>query len=500
LKVSQWIQECASKHSLCQPRHVPKFPTRVLDIGSKGDFSDMKLSEGNEGPVQYAALSHCWGGKQPFKTTLHTLHLRKQRILWVDLPKTFQDAVQVSHWLGMRYIWIDSLCIIQDDDNDWRIEAAKMASIYEDSYVTIMATRAESSDMGFLSRRQGTVELRSSRSDDPVFMREKIDHDAFFANGDVKEFYPTLKRGWCFQERILATRILHFTPRELVFECITGCYCECGEFQGIKSRPLVNSMRPFKQTLSFACFAENTPQVGMESEIPACLNPSDSWKLIVKEYATKKLTFNTDTFPALAGVASRIQMRFGGRFLGGLWESNFLDELMWFSLEPKSCQRPSKYVAPSFSWASRLGHLDWPDCNQFLLPHIEILNIHITLRSNFPFDQVNSGFLKVRGSHISVKCASTFSGGQQPQIAADGDRFIDYIPDVAEDNRVVLGSMLRCLSIMKADPRSPYEYNVALVLLKSTESGECHYERIGFASRVPRSLFYGVLETELIIV
>ncbi|KAF4836161.1 hypothetical protein CGCSCA4_v012355 [Colletotrichum siamense] len=105
----------------------------------------------------YVALSHCWGQHQPAKTTKATLGRYKWRLIWADLPKTFQDAITVTRALGIDFIWVDSLCIIQDDPDDWAKEASQMASIYRNAYITIAVTSAAGGEEGFLYDRRRRI-------------------------------------------------------------------------------------------------------------------------------------------------------------------------------------------------------------------------------------------------------------------------------------------------------------------------------------------------------
>jgi len=144
----QWLQTCLGTHSSCfsdgnQADTLCSLPTRVLDVGPEDGSQDPKLHIPGSNLGQYAALSHCWGTHQTIKTTKATLLDRMQTIPFQILPKTFQDAVIVTRQLGLRYLWIDSLCIIQDCIDDWRYEAARMAAVYSNAVVTVAATAAE---------------------------------------------------------------------------------------------------------------------------------------------------------------------------------------------------------------------------------------------------------------------------------------------------------------------------------------------------------------------
>lgn len=134
LSVAQdWIAQCSTKHQRCQRRTLPRLPRRVIDVGHREAV--LVETSGEEG--SYIALSHCWGDSKPLTTTKATLKLRLGRLFTSELPVAFQEAIEIVRMLDIRYLWIDSLCILQDDLQDWDLEAARMASVYENAHLTI---------------------------------------------------------------------------------------------------------------------------------------------------------------------------------------------------------------------------------------------------------------------------------------------------------------------------------------------------------------------------
>ena len=143
-RAKEWISHCCSSHISCQQLPTTLLPKRVLDVKE----SMVRLVERNQSG-RYICLSHCWGQSRPLCLTKRsTIQDNLQRIPWESLPKTFQHAIEVTRKLGIRFLWIDSICIIQDDKRDWEEESSKMASIYQNSYLTICATSAVSDDAG----------------------------------------------------------------------------------------------------------------------------------------------------------------------------------------------------------------------------------------------------------------------------------------------------------------------------------------------------------------
>lgn len=147
---------CDTYHTTCKhelPDQATSLPRRVLDL-SKNDGGDVRLVDGAGLAEKYAALSHCWGGGCSLKTTLSTLKRHQKHISLDTLPILFQDAVYCARELGIDYLWIDALCIIQHDYQDWRMEAAQMADIYRNAYVTLAATAQASSNYSLFSAAQ----------------------------------------------------------------------------------------------------------------------------------------------------------------------------------------------------------------------------------------------------------------------------------------------------------------------------------------------------------
>jgi len=146
-RVMAWVNECNTHHD-CQQEPRP-LPLRVLDLSS----GRINLHETSGELGAYITLSHCWGSSKQFTTTKTTLASRKAGIDYELLPKTYQDAIFITRLLGIRYLWIDSLCICQDDNGDWQRESAKMGLVYSNAYLTIAAASAKDSSVGLFTHR-----------------------------------------------------------------------------------------------------------------------------------------------------------------------------------------------------------------------------------------------------------------------------------------------------------------------------------------------------------
>ncbi len=242
--LSRWISSCDDTHE-CYPQDLAFFPTRVVDVGSNGSPTVRLLCETGDlgGTTKYLALSHRWGSPgqhRTFRTTKADVQGRKERLIEVsDLPKTFRDAICVTRNLGVPYLWIDSLCIIQNDAEDWNRESKRMEQVFSSAYCTIAAVCASGTDDGFLKAHpeRQCVTMRAPISSALYHVCEAIDD--FGQHVDQSELS---RRGWVLQERTLSRRTIYFTENQ--------SYWECG--RGVRTETLTK-MKKYVRHLSRCC-------------------------------------------------------------------------------------------------------------------------------------------------------------------------------------------------------------------------------------------------------
>ncbi|KAH8724540.1 heterokaryon incompatibility protein-domain-containing protein [Phaeosphaeriaceae sp. PMI808] len=327
------------------------------------------------------------------------------------LPKTLQDAMTITLRLGLQYIWIDSLCIIQDDPEDLSREIAKMANTFQGAFVTISAASAFSVDQGFLSdratlsRRRIGLPWRSTNAENGTVLIER-ERQAYDPAED-----PINLRAWTLQEHILPRRMLVFGTRELWWTCETAV-----SFDTFPTQRIVN-----------------VPTVQRKSgEDRFSLN---YWRSIVRDYTRRFLTYPNDKLPAIAGVASLYSEFFKSRYLAGLWEFSFLSELMWCS-QRSDITRPPVRRAPTWSWASVDGEIthDWCLMAQDA-DASTVIGCHIAPTSkSSPFGSVNPLQCALR---IECKLIKAYWGsdGKYVYSAKDGwERVGRTIADALEEN------------------------------------------------------------------
>ncbi|TGO08965.1 hypothetical protein BTUL_0184g00120 [Botrytis tulipae] len=340
----EWPRECLENHDGCRVRFNSKsLPSRLIDVGypdQSGDFSVPHLidtygslpSELKTGiDWQYVTLSHCWGKSTHLSTKKDNLNERKYAIPVNSLNKAYADAVRVTRELQMRYLWIDSLCIIQDSDEDWIEESSKMCFVYNDAKFNIAAAAALDGDSGFLPERLsvklGHV-LGSERKSivRSLWIRPCIQTGHATGEVGISLPCPLFGRAWVLQESILAARTLIYSPVGMHFRC---------------RKNKRSDEDPAKDAGDLDIFVGNT------------------WYQLLEVYSGKQILHRKDKLPAVAGSAYQLGSIIGDTYLAGLWARDFPQALCWLPHRPSSgCIRrstlpaDSEYSAPSWSWAS----------------------------------------------------------------------------------------------------------------------------------------------------
>jgi len=388
-KIRGWIENCDRSHEDCKLTTLPPLPTRVLDVGPQNDGM-IHLYETNEESEQYICLSHCWGGHQPLKTDFSTIEARKKGINWDELPRTFQDAVVMTRTLGIRYLWIDSLCIVQDDEEDWRRESGKMHVIYQGGYLTLAASSSAGPDGGLFRDVLSEYRLRDwDLNGQHIRTRRKIPHI------DSARDYPLMSRGWVFQERVLSRRVVHFSAAELAWECMEDNDCECGAF--------------------FQCLGVGDYEFAEKGRY----RPIDKmkgwlmhvWWKIVMDYSRMQLSYEKDIFLALSGVAELQRAVRGSTYHAGLWSDTLIYDLLWrvpkkwshptFAFEYERVARPSEWRAPTWSWASVKSAVEYEDLAGFE-SELTSCEVEIEHTGESETGQLESATLEVSGLLVEV--------------------------------------------------------------------------------------------------
>lgn len=391
---------CQDSHDQCSNKDDGVLPTRVLDVtGSaiKLVITDTLLRG------KYVALSHCWGPSQPLKTLKDNIASHQQGIDLHALPQTFQDAITVTRFLDIQYLWIDSLCIVQDDYFDWEREAAKMAGVYGLAYLVLGASSAAADGEGFLGPRAlhwgGSLEVPcpSPHWMSHIHYRELRDHP--MPNTVHKSRGPLETRGWTFQERAMARRFVSFGKHELLWNCSCLWDCECDWTHIRRGKPNEESDIMLKNGVVLF------PRINQLSEEDLY----HEWRIaIVYPYSYRDLSFSKDRLFALSAISTAFHERLDDEFLAGLWRKQLHRDLSWHrQTRVREGFETDSYTAPSWSWASLNPNVpvvwNMPIKGLPLASTCQIIEADCTPVSDInPFGSVSAGHITLEGLFLSA--------------------------------------------------------------------------------------------------
>ena len=275
-----------------------------------------------------------------------------------SLPATFRDAVIATREMGFDYLWIDSLCIVQDSDEDWLYEAGKMQDYYKHSTLTIAVDSTIGDHEGFLETpRSGDefctrIPLRTSLTNQSCHANIRYNVDLMGLNLETTHLS---KRAWTLQEDLLSPRSLHFTAEYLAWECQGHRVTEADRSPvGVTEGELVNITKRF---FLHPQAAEGDPVLMKWPYMREHFRPLVRWYNILDKYCQRRLTFGKDRLIAIDGMAKEIQLQTGFTYLSGLWKEDMLFGFLWQLDARGSC--PDTRRAPSWSWAGLDIEWDW---------------------------------------------------------------------------------------------------------------------------------------------
>ncbi|OBT98050.2 hypothetical protein VE01_03904 [Pseudogymnoascus verrucosus] len=411
-----WLSTCQEQHQeTCVPIQPTTLPDRVLDVGNSKVSKDLQLLETSGTQGVYLTLSHSWGDPAGvLQTTTQNLSQMIKHIEFTTMPNTFQDAVTITRKLGYRYLWIDSLCILQDSRTDWETASVKMGDIYKDSALTIAAAVSTGSNGNLIHVYEqppvpilhNSLKLNASGdSHRPVSIRRKEKYEDELIDGIVKSHLAT--RGWALQERYLSERILYYGKRQLYWEC-RGLLCaadgdEPDKYNENQFWRWHNRPQDIQKLTPNSTAAGITPSKYMEF--------CSTWYSILEQYSKRNLTVASDKLPAISGVAAQFAHLTGDKYVAGLWERDLRVGLLWRCEEPKNSRRPREFRAPTWSWAALDAEISLGYSERNVggtLHDAEIVGWDMKMAGRDPFGGVESG-------HI------TLNGYSWPLLKIDGD-------------------------------------------------------------------------------
>lgn len=538
-KIKQWLTVCTNTHEgpRCRQSVETPLPRRLVAIKNTADRLSLALELTNGETGRYIALSHCWGGYTGCQTTTANIASRTSGIDYDSLPQTFKDAIYCALQFDVSYIWIDSLCIIQDDTEDWESESAKMCGIYSDAYFVLAAASANADTDGFLTEpsmfQRGfglASDIESGKLDLTVYDDMHLDNHPFSANPrpvNGVNHEPLNKRAWTLQETLLARRCIIFGRHEVSWQCESAGDCECGgdaNDSGISVPSGANDWRYFtfpRLQADYVCQEIHPHPLGRMTDMESTFR---AWRqLVVPNYTARGLTVSNDKLPALSGVAEKIARSFEVTYLAGIWLDDVKYSLAWTVREPHDKPRQSPYLGPSFSWVSvddEIVYRTPGDTQDDLVRYgditIKAIDYDMSLSGRNPYGSVEGGWVKLSAlSHpLRLRWGPDAEDRELTGLSPHQPLVVDFHPDtmlcgiklqdsdgksnilvqraaskeegIESFDTLVIGLLLFDLPDSYRFPvgdQEPVMYHeIALLVLSASATAPDMFQRIGFAA------------------
>ncbi|KAM5360457.1 hypothetical protein ACJZ2D_013735 [Fusarium nematophilum] len=497
-----WLEECRANHKSCSVPQ-PEFPRRLLDISS----SLIRLIE-YPSRRDYAALSYCWGPSGNLKTLTTNIRSHISGIPLDGFPPTLADAVKISRAMGQNHLWIDALCIVQDNPDDWLSQIPLMASIYSGAAFVISAQASATVADGCirfgpasnapLKRIDVDIQVEgaqrvaklSIQEEDMPYFNDVPGHHSTRPTGSAEDLLPLNHRAWAFQERFLANRILFCTASELSWQCSEVSRCECI----VEPREVIaNVYGDFFHTGQLA------PILQSESERPSePLKLHGLWCEVVRHYSARKLTVWTDRLAALQGAVEGLSRNLPGVFkpdeyVFGFWRPFLSRSLSWHRNTLSPCFGDEavslRGYAPSWSWVACPGPTEYYgyEWDAGATPLVEVIDVSAEYSTPMGTFGPGKARLTVRGHLIPVRRdLDTIFGDEKmyfefPRIFYRGGNLLLDAPDLemeADDpaDEDAWRRVTHFLPLMRGEG-SPVTQGI---FIESLEGGKV-FKRVGYA-------------------
>jgi len=522
-----WLRNCLRNHHACRElerlNDASCLPTRLLDLRQQDDgyITLCVTSSTDKGP--YLTLSHRWRtDPEPPKLLLENFSSRRGGIELSSLPASFCDAVRVARHLGVEWLWIDSLCIIQDSVEDWRAESSRMGDVYRNSLCNLAATGAAEQGGGLFPEDSiVATQLFLDLSIIPQDGRESSEIAAGsswpsrrYRCEPVSQWPRKIedaalnRRGWVVQERVLAPRTLHFTKTEILWECLSQCAAE-----SVPDSLFGDVRLPFTEFAltrdALALVRKRTAGSSSPPEATELQRVQDGWWMLAHQYMFCVLTQPDDRLIAISGIAKEFRQATGDEYLAGHWKSSIISDLLWNNMpdsEPRVRTRP--LVAPTWSWASirPYAYISFAEYasskSKEWQPLAEFVHCDVQACTDDETGQLRSATLCLRGRTFTPT-----SGSQLPwihRLPTYGDgfdidnlhfsiTFVRYDEDELDVPQQIAHPVV-CLPLLLMSWRSVGHPEISIAMLWLTRpSSSSNYLRIGMGTagvdKLPRDAY-----------
>lgn len=374
--------------------------------------------------------------------TKSNLHQFRRSVELENMPRTFTDTILVCRKLKIRYLWIDSLCIMQNknDTSDWAREADLMYKVYSFCYLNIAAADAENSTHGLFRRGKAPPSVSQivrivQEDGNQVDVSQDyglFDHTFWVTNVT----HSTLnKRGWVMQERLLAPRVLHSTREQFFWEC--RCRMTWEDLSDNVELPSYMPNGCFKKDNNYGQYLHDAIE---EVEGPIKKRCYYMWMSLVHNYSHATLSHPSDKLIAISGIASAFASILNDRYIAGMWHADLKSQLTWKCVG--DCSRSAKYRAPTWSWASIDGPIQWL---MGLNYGFDVADVKLENMTENVTGQIRYGHLDLRGFLFPLQLSTNSRGGFRSSAKVGGavlDGLVIAPDSAAVDTNAVVASTL----------------------------------------------------------
>jgi len=428
------------------------------------------------------------------KTTIATLTAQKSRLRRAKLPRTFKHFFEIAKLLNIRYVWIDSLCIIQDSEVDWQREVACMGQIYSGAVCTIAAESAKDSQGGiWLESRTRKIGDGDSATYATISQEQNLRN--YLSVIDQRLYKsPLHQRGWSLSERNLSPRVLHFTFSHIYWECrelkidmpvlLSGIEAVASSPAGRQASSQewqMTSLRPFDVPMETRTNSHSRALLSSLSINRLFF----AWRNIIEEYSRRDFTRWSDRLPALSGIANEIQLHVNSEYMVGIW-SDDLQGLLWAISDAVHVARKLENGTPSWSWASHecdpitYRHIHDAfanDTEEDVRPVARIMHTHIVPAGIDPKGTALYGSLQLMCRGRCVTSTQHFHSMRSTFYREDATSWPLF--EYSEQNSVTV------IRILESETKGSW----GLVLKSSEKQGLDEFERVGVIGGIDNRWF-----------